>query len=425
MKTKNKKLIKIIKIVLIIISILVIEFLNILNSVQAANISSANLYSDGECGTLLKYKGIDVKVTYVKYDDQNGISYPAYCLDKNLPGVTEENPYTVSIENAINDVGLWRRIINGFPYKSYAELGCANEQEAFTATKQAIYCYIHENNPEDYEAIGEAGQRTLNALYTIVENAEKSTQTKVSNTITINKKEGEWKQDEKDEKYISKTYTVLADAKIENYKIKVEKEIPEGLKITNQDNIEKEEFLANEQFKILIPIKSLKNKGDFQIKIESKIETKPVLYGKAPDSSYQDYAITVATYEDAQGSAKDEYLKNDTKIIIKKQDESSKILLEGVEFELLDENKNVIQNNLKTDKEGRITIENIIPGKYFLKETKTIDGYILNDELIEVETILNQTTVVTINNKKEEKPKYETKIEAKTINTKKLPVTGM
>ena len=64
----------------------------------------------------------------------------------------------------IQDVGLWRRIVNGYPYKSIQELGVANKEEAFTATKQAVYCYLHENTPEDYEPIGEAGQRTLNAL---------------------------------------------------------------------------------------------------------------------------------------------------------------------------------------------------------------------------------------------------------------------
>ena len=49
-----------------------------------------------------------------------------------------------------------------------------NKQEAFTATKQAIYCYIHGNNPNDYQSIGEAGQRTLNALNKILQDAKNS-----------------------------------------------------------------------------------------------------------------------------------------------------------------------------------------------------------------------------------------------------------
>ena len=45
----------------------------LLNSVYAKNINSAYIYSTGDCGDLLIYKGIGVKTTYVQYDN-NGIS---------------------------------------------------------------------------------------------------------------------------------------------------------------------------------------------------------------------------------------------------------------------------------------------------------------------------------------------------------------
>ena len=93
---------------------------------------------------------------------------------KQNHGVTDGFSYSVSVNEAITDVNLWRIIINGYPYKSIQELGCNNKQEAFTATKQAIYCYIHGNNPNDYQAIGEAGQRTLNALNKILQDAKNS-----------------------------------------------------------------------------------------------------------------------------------------------------------------------------------------------------------------------------------------------------------
>ncbi len=40
-------------------------------------------------------------------------------------------------------------------------------------------------------------------------------------------------------------------------------------------------FPKMKKFKILIPIKNLKNNGSFNIKIETKIKNKPVLYGKS------------------------------------------------------------------------------------------------------------------------------------------------
>lgn len=411
---------------LIVLSILILNALGFINSVYATNINTANIYAVGDCGSLLTYKGIVVKVTYVEYIN-NATHYPAYCMDKTKVGA-ETNSYNVSIESAINDVGLWRRVINGYPYKSIQELGVANKEEAFTATKQAIYCYIHGNNPADYAPIGDAGQRTLNAMNKIISAAQNSTESKISSTIKINKNSSEWKQDEIDKNYVSKTYSVSAGANIKNYKITLSRENNKdigGIKLTDEKNKEKSEFAPNEKFKILVPIKNMNEKGSFELKVETKINTKPVLYGIAPDSSYQDYALTGATYEDGIGNAKDEYFKNETKIIIVKQDEETKEKIEGVEFELLDENKNVVYNALKTDKEGRISIENLVPGRYYIRETNAKDGYLKYEDLIKVDISLNEQMTVTVNNKKEEKPKIETNKKSIKVSQKTLPVTGM
>lgn len=409
-----------------VVSLLILSALGFINSVYATNINTANIYAVRDCGNLLTYRGTPVKVTYVEYINE-GNHYPAYCMDKTKVGA-ETNSYNVSIEGAVNDVGLWRRIINGYPYKSIQELGVANAQEAFTATKQAIYCYIHGNNPSDYGAIGEAGQRTLNAMHTIINNAQNSKESKISSTIKINKNSDSWKQDENEKDYVSKVYSVSAGANIQNYKIILSRKNNQdigGIKLTDIDNKTKTEFNPNEKFKILVPIKEMKEKGNFELKVETKISTKPVLYGIAPNSSYQDYALTGATYEDGTGNIQDEYFKNETKIIILKQDEDTNEKLEGVEFELLDENKNVVYNGLKTDKDGKINIENIVPGRYYIKETNTKDGYLKFEDLIKIDINLNEQMTVTVNNKKEEKPKIETSKNTTEVSKKILPVTGM
>ena len=365
-----------------------------LNSVYAENINSAYIYSTGDCGSLLIYRGITVKTSYVQYDN-NGISYPVYCMDKTKLGAGE-NPYTVSIQSMVQDVGLWRVIVNGYPYKSINELGVANKEEAFTATKQAVYCYIHGNNPDDYEPIG-------------------------------NKNISDWKQDSIEKKYVSKIYSISAKSNVSSYKITLSKEGSSdlgGIKITDENNNEQIEFAANQKFKILVPIKNMTDKGAINIKVEAQVETKPILYGEAPDSGLQDYALTAATFENGTGSASDEYQKNETKIIILKKDQENGKVLEGVEFELLDENKQVVYSDLKTNEDGKIIIENLIPGNYYIKETKTIDGYEIYDQPIKVDIELNQEITVTINNNKEEKPQIDTTKKANK-ELKKLPVTGM
>lgn len=401
-----------------------VQLLGMFHQSHAAKINAAHIYMVGDCGSLLTYQGRPVKVSYVEYTE-NGVHYPAYCMDKTKPGA-ETGEYTVTVDEAIKDVALWRRVICGYPYQSIEELGVANKEEAFTATKQAIYCYIHGNNPNDYGAIGEAGNRTLNAMKKIIQEAENPNETQISSTITIEKNQDEWKQDELDPNYLSKVYQVTAGAEIQNYSITVKKEggiDVGGIRLTNEKNEDKTEFQSDEKFKILIPIKNLTEKGNITLTVDAQIKTKPVLYGKAPNSNYQDYALTAAIYEDGTGQIKDEYPKNETKIIVIKKDQETGELLKGVEFELLNEKQEVVYQNLKTDEEGKIIIENLVPGTYYLRETKSIDGYEIYEELIRIDTALNQEITVTVNNQKEEPPKVETK-EPKQKEVKKLPVTG-
>ena len=421
------KIKKYIKVTFIVLAIIILNFLNFTNSVIASNLDTANVQAIGDCGSLLKYKGIIVKTTYIAYED-NGKLYPAYCMDKTKPGA-EEGSYTVSIDKAIQDVRLWKIITNGYPYKTIEELGVASKEEAFTATKHAIYSYIHGNQLSDYTPIGEAGQRTLNAMYKIINDANNSKEIQISNQVDIQRLQEYWEQDNVELHYVSKRYKVNANTRIDNYKVRVIDEngqIIDGIKITDENNNTKIEFNANEIFKILIPIKNMTGDKTIQIHIETKIETKPILYGRAPNSNLQDYALTADTYEDGTGNIKDNYSRNETKIIIEKQDKKTKQKLQGVEFQLLDENKNVLYTNLQTGSDGRIKIENIIPGTYYIKETRTVSGYEIYEDLIEVNVNLNEEITVVVNNQKEEKPEIEKTVDKKEISYQKiLPVTGM
>lgn len=418
-----KKLKKLFIITGVVFIILVLQFCVFYNSVIATQLDSANIYMVGDCGSLLKYKGVEVKVSYVQYTD-GGVNYPAYCLDKTKPGA-ENGAYTVSVNSMIQDVGLWRRIINGYPYKSIEELGVANKEEAFTATKQAIYCYIHGNNPADYTPIGEAGERTLRAMHQIIAQAQSSSETKISNYIEIKDEDANWKVDEIEKSYISKVFSILSDAQIQDYSIHFQENTIDGIKITNLQNTVKNEFQPDEKFKILIPIESLREKGEFRILANAKVKTKPVLYGTAPDSGLQDYALTAATYEDGVGEISLQYPKNETEIIVIKQDEESNERLKNVEFALLNENKEMIKQGLLTDEEGKIQISNLLPGKYYLKEVHTSLGYIPTEELIELEVEWNDSLTVTVYNQKEKKPEIKTEKNETVKQVKKLPVTGM
>lgn len=406
MYTRNRKrrrkleILEIKKLILIVTCILILNTVSLLNPVCAVNINSANIISGGKCEDLLKYEGEERTIYYAKYI-QDGIEYPAYCLEKTKQDIDVTKPYSVLINNNISDVMLWKIIINGYPYKTIEELGCKNKEEAFSATKEAIYCYIHGNNRYGYTGIGEAGERTIKAFYKIYNGADACEEVPISNKVNIVKHNDLFEVDSIEQSYLSKTYSIQAETAISNYKIELqkrEKELPNGIKITDINNVEKVEFSQNEKFKILIPIKNLTHEGDFDIVVSTKIKSKPVLFGQAKNSLEQDYALTTEIYEDATGKTSEEYKANETKIKIITQDRESKKRLENVEFNIYDSNKNSIYSNLKTNANGEIEIKNFLPGKYYIQEVSTNEGYILNNNLFEFEISFKQILTITVNN---------------------------
>lgn len=399
----KKMLKKISKITLIIMLLLAVDLSLIANCVQATNIQTEKVYEIDYCDKVLKYKGIARGAVYVVYEE-NGIQYPAYCINPERIGVGETDSYNVTVDGYITDAFLWRIITNGYPYKTLEQLGVVNQKEAYLATKQAIYCYLDNRNVYEYSGIGESGKRTLNALLQIWNNAQNSTETKITNVVDIISANSEWEQDALNEKYVAKTYKMQAPTEISEYTVELKGEnLPEGLIISDLNNISKKTFKQGEEFKILIPTNILNNGGSFEIIVNTKMETKPVLYGISSNSELQNYALTTFSYEDAKGIYYEQYQKNESQIAILKCGKETKQPLKGVEFQLLNSNHEVIYQNLITDEEGKIIINGIEPGIYYLKEVRTLPGYILYDQDIKIDINLNEKVNVIVNNSKEKK----------------------
>lgn len=91
------------------------------------------------------------------------------------------------------------------------------------------------------------------------------------------------------------------------------------------------------------------------------------------------------------------YKKGSLKVI--KTDEETANPIEGVRFELLDIDGNIIQTGT-TDEQGEIFFEDLVVGKYLLKEKKSNEDYIVKIEAVNVEIEYNQTTIQEIKNEK-------------------------
>ena len=414
------------KIISIILSLLMIMGIVIIPTKAQASVSidEAYLYSKGTYKDYLRWGGMGLVFNYVVYE-KDGQEYPAYCLNKDLKGASPDFSYSVNVDELLTNVKVWRTIINGYPYKTYQELGCATKEEAFLATKQAVYCAIYDRDPNTYIATDEVGERTRNALIQIVTNARNSTEVKVNADLTINEVTSSWQQDSIDSNYVSKKFTISANSTINSYTVELEKMNVEGVKIVDENNNEKTEFKYGENFKIIMPITNMQNDGSFNIKVNGKVATKPILYGYSTDASLQNYALTGEIYEDGSGIRTVNYTKNETKIIVLKQDDDGNPL-EGVKFRLLDEDNEILYTELTTDKEGKIIIGNLAPGVYYLEEISTVNGYAIYGEQIQSEVGYNEELTIKVTNSREsitvEEPEITQKEQEVVV---KLPKTGM
>lgn len=397
----------------------------LLNAILIGNVnamdSKVKVVTEGRCPDLLKYNGYTVGCVRVSYD--NGSSkFPAYCLQRDLPGIGdregEYSSYDLNVQGYMTNPMIWRIISNSFPNNSFEEMGVKNIDEAYVATKQAIYCILYGNDANDfsrYSAIGAAGERTLNAMKKLVDIARTTDTTMPSKVIDIISESKEWKVDEKDSNYISKTYSINAEAIYFTYQVNVDKNIlPEGSKIVNINNEEVDYFVKNEKFKILIPINHSKDENNFKVSVAAQLKLSPVYFGDAAEG-LQDYALVAYAYENGKGILTEKFIKNNSKIIIIKKDGKTNELLSDTEFNILDKNKNVIYSNLITNQNGEVIINGIEPGKYFLEETKARDGYLKINKLIEFNMELNKQITLTVNNNKVQQTTLE-------INTEKINV---
>ena len=442
--------IKIIKIAIITLFVAIIT-LNSNFAFATFNINSADLYSKGKCKPLLKMKsnGGEITVTKVFYKSKVKEN-PAYCVNVELGGVGEYGPYSVSIDSAVSNPAVWRAITNGYPYKSLEQLGVKDEDEAYTATKQAVYCVLYGYDTSRYEPIGEDGTRTLNALKQIVKAARENTNTKPSNKIEI-QEVGRWEIDDLDKNYISKKLKIITECNSKEFEISfIKTEDTKSDKESTSQDIKICDLKGNiitktkeKEFKVMIPITMLEKDGTININVKSELETNPVLYGNSNNSNKQNYALAGEIYELGEGNLKINYSKNSNKLIITKTGGDDEVPLKNVEFRILNEKGEVKYTNLLTDENGKIILERLIPGKYFIEETKANDGYKKLENNIEFDIALNEELTIDISNEKQEKLEDKTvynnnkKYKQETIgkNAKvneihtqtltKLPVTGM
>ena len=396
----NKKIKLIVGIILFFIVISNYLVCSYAFSIDSANIKREHVvehhlrYWDDELNTS-KYAG----ATLVTYTDPNGNKYPAYCLNKELPGVGvtegEYENYDVDISEVISNNQIWRVIKNGYPYKSPSQMGVETEDDAFLATKYAVYCILYNINPETYfismddterGGCDERGDKTKNAIVNLVNNARNGSEVYKKGTLSITK--SEVKEDDLDKNYISCIYTISSNVSIKDYSVYVLDKMPDGTLITDINNNQKTNFNSGEKFKVLIPktsIGTIWNKDGltwhsqnikFSIKVQANLKTYPILYAVSKISGTQNYALSGEIYELEEEFSSFEYTTKGGEVKVKKTTSDKNYWTEdekngavpNAKYELKRLDTDTVIKVLETNSEGKFNFTGLPKGKYSLQE---------------------------------------------------------
>ena len=290
-----------------------------------------------------------------------------------------------------NNQMVWRVLLNGFPYKTPAEMGVPDERSAFAVTKQAVYAVLDGRDTSRYSGVDEIGNQMADAVRRLVDIGRNGTQTyqdPVINVSTISPAG----VDNIDSNYISQTFNVSSQVNMKDINVILDTfSAPKGTKVTDINNNERTNFNKGENFKVLVPRENIKDEITVQFTLSGQCETYPILFGKAPNENVQDYVLTTDPFVVSTAKSQMNYKPSVDIEIDKISSGESEITgkgegepLEGAKFNVKSEDGS-FNKDYYTDANGKITLSNMDIQKYIITELESAKYYLLNkDTQVEV-----------------------------------------
>ena len=246
------------------------------------------------------YGGKKVLHSSAWWYDADGNKNPAFCVDPNKAGPGEyfAGKYDLNVAGAETNEKIAAIINNSIPYKTYQELGVNSEEEAYTATKAAIWCVIGVSQYTDRGKWNAPDKPQVTALFNklvdLALNNPEPVKAAVYGTIKVDEEPVE------EGNYFVQRFQVKETSnsgkKITKYKVELTGDYPVGTIITGEDGIEKTQFKGDETFAIRIPKTSVPVGGSVEanVKISANLYSNVILIGKplnGLDGKVQDMEI--------------------------------------------------------------------------------------------------------------------------------------
>lgn len=385
---------KIIKYTLVFIMLIMISILS--NKVNAETYNVNDKIDLGQYNiyyrqgiSYIRYRGIGQLNYMYFYKDYNNVEHKAFCLNLGITGA-EGGDYLVDVNNLYSDPTVSSIILSGSPYKTLAELGLNNEDEATFATQFAVWTYINHLDLNSITPYSSGNENVVNAIKSIYNNGIALSHSYTSEALLNVNKIGNADIDSINREYYSQTYNISHNDNIKSVKLSLMG--ADGLKITDLKNNEISDISNVSQFKILVPITSVDSNKNIKLNFRCEAKQTSIMFGATTRSDRQNMALLLdpVNIRTVQSNFDVEY--KTMNITLNKVDKDTKKGVKGVtfKFETLDgkdlgsyvtgENGVIqldVQKDLKLFKEQQIKVTEIaVPENYYIDKencSKIID----------------------------------------------------
>ena len=376
-----------------------------------------DIYSGGTKMTYLSINGRNRELvyTYYNYVDSTGQTkqIPAYCVNPDIEGVPQTVAPGESIKYMADEIGTDPKAVgivaHGYPTRSLEELHLENAEQAYYATKMALWCYLLSNwdindlkvNPSLSGVELQRAQKILAAAKDIYVRGTRWNEVPQPRVTCLPDRDTAYEVTIDGKTYKQQIFTFWSETWICNYRVDVAfalpDEVPEGTRIVDLSNRDIT-FITTEdtgngfagQFKVLYPADQVEGKtGSVRLSFRTDVYKYGIFYATCMETDeygqLQDYLVDTDPTTEMRLSAYSNYedggtvIDNRTKLKILKLETGTKLPLSGALFEVVDPEGATV-GVFSTDDDGEIELPLTLEGNYTVIERAAPPDHLLSEE---------------------------------------------
>ncbi len=400
-------------------------------------LGEVDIYNGGDELSYLSINGTvrTLIYTYFNYTDANGVrkEVPAYCVNPNTKGVPQTVAPGESIQYIANERSSDPKVVgiisNGYPHRSLGELKLDNKQQAYYATKMALWCYLLPNwnianlkvNSSLTGSELDIANRILAAAKDIYKRGTTYNYMLSPKMTATPDKSAAYPVTVDGKAYKQQVFTLWSETWVYDYDISISfsnpSEVPSGTRIVDENNNNITKVSAQwmgdgygASFKVLYPVNSIEGKsGNVQLSFEANVAQYAAMYAVCAEvdkyGNLQNYICDLDNSKHMELAAVSSYAGSpsgddpadpgETRLKIVKLEEGTETPLEGAVFSVYDPEGEKV-GSFSSTPDGTVTIPLTLEGHYTVTEEIPPKYHLLPEVRTQhVEVEYNKTATVT------------------------------